>query len=596
MLYNLIQIVAFQALFLIVYDLFLRRETFFNCNRAYLLMTSILSLVLPFLKFQSIRTLTTKNAVISLPEVFIGSATPSNLDIEMANHAGITIYEPETPIWLLIFYVGVVLAGLLFLFRLGKLYWIKSQSPKRWNGNILVVQIIKSSAAFSFFNTIFLGDQISDSERPTIYNHEVVHVKEFHTVDLVFFELLKIVLWFNPLAYIYQNRAKELHEFIADSKAIKHQDKIDYYQSLLRQVFDVHHMSFTNSFFKKSLIKKRITMLQKSKSKQKNLLKYTLILPLVFGMLIYSSTEVRAQETINTESSSETQELTDEELLEIYYNEILKKNEEGVDFMILSNFAGISNKSIERYIETRESFLKLKAFTKFIMERTLERKREQAVLTDEDIERTEQIIKGKHKSYVDYLEWKKTDEAKAHWESITSDGVHRLFVNDMANKTPEEQMEFDQMLKGLDSDDFHKVVITDGKSIAVFESVENDVTDEIEIPFHAIDNVPSLAECQDSSSNEERKQCFNDFINDHVKQHFNSKVAKGLNEGRKRVFVQFKIATDGHIKDIIARGPSKDIEEEAKRVIKLLPRLIPGTLKGKSVTVPYSLPISFEVE
>jgi hypothetical protein len=57
--------------------------------------------------------------------------------------------------------------------------------------------------------------------------------------------------------YIYQNRIKELHEYIADAKAVKQNGKSDYYQSLLNQVFDVNNVSFTNTFFKKSLIKKR---------------------------------------------------------------------------------------------------------------------------------------------------------------------------------------------------------------------------------------------------------------------------------------------------------------------------------------------------
>ena len=72
MLYSIIQIVLFQTLFLLVYDLFLRRETFFNYNRIYLLLTSIFSLVLPFVKLSELRKVTTQETVIRLPEVFIG--------------------------------------------------------------------------------------------------------------------------------------------------------------------------------------------------------------------------------------------------------------------------------------------------------------------------------------------------------------------------------------------------------------------------------------------------------------------------------------------------------------------------------------------
>ena len=203
MLYSILQIIAFQALFLLIYDMFLKRETFFNYNRAYLIITSVLALVLPFLKFPQLKTMTTEDMVIHLPEVFIGTKTPTAYDIQTAELAGIIIEQPATPLWKIIAVAGIVIASLIFLIKITKLYWLKHTNPKRWKGNILIVKLIKSSAAFSFFNTIFLGERISETEKPTIYEHELVHIKEFHTVDLLFFEVLRIVFWFNPLVYLY---------------------------------------------------------------------------------------------------------------------------------------------------------------------------------------------------------------------------------------------------------------------------------------------------------------------------------------------------------------------------------------------------------
>ncbi|HLV71006.1 MAG TPA: energy transducer TonB, partial [Xanthomarina sp.] len=77
-------------------------------------------------------------------------------------------------------------------------------------------------------------------------------------------------------------------EFLADAEAVKY-NKTQYYQNLLSQVFHTRQVSFINPFFKQSLIKKRIVMLQKSKSKQIQLVKYALLIPMVFGMLVYSS-------------------------------------------------------------------------------------------------------------------------------------------------------------------------------------------------------------------------------------------------------------------------------------------------------------------
>ena len=140
MLYIIIQIIAFQALFLLVYDLFLKRETFFNCNRAYLLLTSILSLVLPFIKFSELKAMTTEDYVIQLPEVFIGTKAPTTNEIFIAEQAGIILEQPQTPIWQSIAILGIVLATCLFLFKIGKLYWLKHKN-NRYNEKLNILNL-----------------------------------------------------------------------------------------------------------------------------------------------------------------------------------------------------------------------------------------------------------------------------------------------------------------------------------------------------------------------------------------------------------------------------------------------------------------------
>jgi len=601
MLYTIIQIIAFQALFLLVYDLFLKRETFFNYNRAYVLITAILALVLPFVKFSQLKVITTKDFVIKLPEVFIGKKTPTDFDILVAEQAGIVLEQPQIPLWQITALIGIAVATFIFLFKIIKLYGLKHRNPKRWQGNVLIVKLIKSSAAFSFFNTIFMGERIPETEKPLIYRHELVHIKQFHTLDLLFFEILRIVFWFNPLVYIYQSRIKELHEYIADAKAVKQNGKAAYYQSLLNQVFDVNNVSFTNTFFKKSLIKKRIAMLQKAKSKQLNLMKYVLLFPVVFGMLIYTSTEVRGQQKVESKKEI-SQELSDEELFQIYYNGILKMKEEGATFFEIAEYGGSKKGHLEKYIISREEYLKFQAYFEYIAQLTIERESKKGKLTKDDNKTIELLRKTKDKSYKEYLEILKTKEAKERWELNTQDGVLKLFVEDAANKTEEETKRYNGLLKQLENDDFfNKLVVTDGKSTLVLDSYVSDKGVEIikeeavEVPFAVIDESPTLPECEDFATNKERKNCLIQFVNKHVNKNFNTKVADSLSLGRKRIFVQFKIDTEGKIKHINARGPSVELEEEAKRVISTLPQFVPGRQGGELVTVPYSLPIVFEI-
>ncbi|MGB7841779.1 MAG: M56 family metallopeptidase, partial [Salinimicrobium sp.] len=163
-----------------------------------------------------------------------------------------------------------------------------------------IIRVSNSNIACTYFNTIFLGDQLSEEEAEQILSHELVHVKQKHSLDLVYFEVQKILFWFNPLIYIYQSRLSVLHEYIADAGVVKKVEKQRYFQQLLNAAFDSRDISFINQFYNKSIIKKRIIMLQRNRSRTVSKLKYLILFPMMLLMLIYvSGTEVMAQEKQN---------------------------------------------------------------------------------------------------------------------------------------------------------------------------------------------------------------------------------------------------------------------------------------------------------
>ncbi|WP_445736265.1 M56 family metallopeptidase [Mariniflexile sp.] len=287
MAHYIIQVIAFQLVFLLIYDTVLKKETFFNWNRGYLMVSAFISVVVHFVKVEKFKEVIPQQFIINLPEVVIGNTIPSeptNLQLESFVVESKTFWTWETML-----YVGMAIATLLLVFKMAKIIYMLSQNPKSKLGNLFIIKLQNSNAAFSFFNYVFLGERLEKNEKEAILKHEFIHVKEKHSLDLLFFEVLRILFWFNPLIYMYQNRIITLHEFIADAKAIENDDKASYYQNLLTQVFETKNISLINPFFKQSLIKKRIVMLSKSKSKQVNLLKYALLIPMVFGMLVYSS-------------------------------------------------------------------------------------------------------------------------------------------------------------------------------------------------------------------------------------------------------------------------------------------------------------------
>ena len=271
-----IQVICFQALFLGVYYLLLRKETFFIYNRMYLLATPIIALVLPFIKIATLQTVIPIEVIsVMLPEVVIGEVTTT----QIAQESSFVIP------WLSIYILGMAISTLLLVTKLKS---FMSYLSYRKSGEH-IINVPNSTEAFTFFKYIFIGEDIDPLSRKQILTHEQIHAKQGHTWDLIFFEIMKIIFWFNPLIYFNQKLISTVHEYLADQKATAATSKKAYYEELLNTAFGTNNLSFTNTFFNQSLIKNRIIMLQKSKSKKSALIKYAFIVPLVLGMLVYVS-------------------------------------------------------------------------------------------------------------------------------------------------------------------------------------------------------------------------------------------------------------------------------------------------------------------
>jgi len=135
------------------------------------------------------------------------------------------------------------------------------------------------------------------------------------------------------------------------------------------------------------------------------------------------------------------------------------------------------------------------------------------------------------------------------------------------------------------------------EEIVEVEDVEvEEVEEDIEVPFAVIENVPIYPGCE-SGNNDAKKKCMSEKIAQFVNRKFNTDLAGDLGlSGRQRINVIFKIDKNGDIVGVRARAPHPKLEAEAARVIKLLPKMKPGKQRGKAVTVPYALPILFQVQ
>jgi len=276
----LIKATACTAAFYAVYYLLLQKLTFFNLNRWYLLSSLVLSLTIPLLHIG----IQTKAPASNVKTIFLDPATRTIIDtpdpvilsqpIAHVNWLQVCTYAYLTITALLLFKLLMDLAGVLYkAIKYGEQqngYWlVNAQKP----GNS------------SFFKYIFLNRTgLSTIEKEQVIAHEIVHVQKLHSVDNLFSEMLKAVLWFNPFVYLFGMALHQAHEFEVDRCLADRYNSKDYAGLLLRLSTPIN-MGFVNQFSAYGL-KVRITMLFKKPSAAVKKLNYLLAIP-VMGALIY---------------------------------------------------------------------------------------------------------------------------------------------------------------------------------------------------------------------------------------------------------------------------------------------------------------------
>ena len=137
---------------------------------------------------------------------------------------------------------------------------------------------------------------------------------------------------------------------------------------------------------------------------------------------------------------------------------------------------------------------------------------------------------------------------------------------------------------------------TDQEEIVEVEDIEvEDDFEDVDVPFAVIEDVPIYPGCENVPKSQ-RRACFQEQINKHIRKNFRyPEIAQEMGI-QGRVYVQFVIAKDGSITSVRMRGPDKNLEKEAARIISKLPRMTPGKQRGRAVRVPFSIPITFRLQ
>lgn len=271
--------------FYLVYVLFLRKETFFTWNRWYFLLGIVLSLVLPLLTYTKIIWVT-PTPMPELPDFIPFQQTETPVIIEESldwNTIGFLFY-------------GLVIMILLgkMLVELTKLLFFLVKSKKTKVGSYFLIEQT-SGQPFSFFNyVVFQKKNYTETEIAAILQHEAVHVKQKHSVDVLLSQLFCCVFWVNPVCWWYKKAMQQNLEYIADAQTVAQTDSFIYQNLIVKATCSGSQLALTNPFYQ-SLIKKRILMINTTPSNKRSLWKYAIVLPLLTAFFLMFQIETVAQ-------------------------------------------------------------------------------------------------------------------------------------------------------------------------------------------------------------------------------------------------------------------------------------------------------------
>ena len=302
------------TVFTLVYFLFLRRETFFVLNRIYLMVSVFISFMLPFVHIQ----VTSVMPTVMLGEVVVTAPRYQNL-LQTVTVYGTrltsTVEQTIQSIGLIkfIYLSGTTLFILLFLIRLGQIFSLILNSEIEERRGISLVKIDREITPFSFFNFVFINkNNANDQGMNVMLAHELEHVRQKHSFDVMILELITIFQWFNPFIWLLKRSIRENHEFLADHGVLKPGvSSAAYRLLLLGSSFEQQPVIANN--FNYSMIKIRIKMITKIKSPKTAALKLSMgiiVTAALFMIFAFDKAENLPQEKTTSTKPAATKETT----------------------------------------------------------------------------------------------------------------------------------------------------------------------------------------------------------------------------------------------------------------------------------------------
>ncbi|MGB4845643.1 MAG: M56 family metallopeptidase [Ferruginibacter sp.] len=283
------------AVIYLFYRLILQRLTFYNANRWYLLAYTVIAFFIPFVDISDIleqQNLSGNAAIQWVPLINDASVTE-------ITQTGTTNFFTIWNLISLFLLIGMMIMLVRLLIQFVSFRRMLKKAAFISGTEMKIYHVDENIIPFSFGNSIFINrDLHSEAELEEIIRHEFVHVKQVHSIDIIWGEFLCLLNWYNPFAWLLKKSIRQNLEFIADHKVLENGIAKKEYQYLLLKVMGNNQYSIANQFNFSSL-KKRIAMMNKLKTTKVHLVKFLLMLPVLGIILVSFRKQMMDQENNN---------------------------------------------------------------------------------------------------------------------------------------------------------------------------------------------------------------------------------------------------------------------------------------------------------
>ena len=534
----LLKVNAGIALFYAFYKLFCQRDTFFQWRRFALLSFLGISFIYPLLNIQD--WIKEQPAMYELADYYA-----TWMATEEIISTPVVIDAPKRPnlltLGIFLYYIGVIVMSFRFIVQLFSVFQMRRKGTRIIVDGQRIISIPTETDPFSFFGWIFLYlPGLKDETRQEILKHEQTHARQWHSMDVILCELINIVCWFNPFAWLIKTEIRLNLEYLADNKVAETISDCKLYQYHLLNLVNKNVQTGLCNNFNISHLKRRIIMMNKKRTHTTERIKYVLFIPLAAALLIASNISCISSEKQEEISEKQESRATESEVFQVVeempefpggMGECMKWLGQNIKYPTKAKEKGTQGRVIVQFVVEKDGTI-----TNAVVVKSIDPELDTEAL---------RVVNSSPK-------WKPgKQKGKAVRVKYTLPIMFRL-NNESSDR-------------------------------GVTEAPRKAKVDEQGV-YQVCEEMPDFPGGM--------RNCMN-YLSKNINYPENCKK-EGI---QGRVIVQFVVDKNGSIQDAkVVRSIHPSLDKEALRVVENMPKWKPGKHKGEAVKVRYTIPVMFKLQ